>query len=74
MSIDHTSGSEITNKLALEMPGERMHRLTIGWLMLALGSLVVGGLLTIVIVLSRTPYVQDIFPWVDLFHRARGPR
>jgi len=70
MSIDHFSGSESTNKLALEMPGERMRRLTIGWLLLALGSLVVGGLLTIVIVLSRTPYVQDIFPWVDLFHTA----
>jgi cytochrome c oxidase subunit 1 len=70
MSIDHFSGSEPTNKLALEMPGERMRRLTIGWLLLALGSLVVGGLLTIVIVLSRTPYVQDIFPWVDLFHTA----
>ena len=52
------------------MPGEPIRRLTIGWLLLALGSLVVGGLLTIVIVLSRTPYVQDIFPWVDLFHTA----
>ena len=70
MNIDHTSGSEITNKLALEMPGERMRSLTIGWLSLALGSLVVGGLLTVVIVLSRTPYIQDIFPWVDLFHTA----
>ena len=70
MSIDHDSGHEDSNKLLLEMPGERMRRLTIGWLMLALGSLVVGGLLTIVIVLSRTPYIQDIFPWVDLFHTA----
>jgi hypothetical protein len=70
MSIDHYSGSEPTNKLALEMPGERMRGLTIGWLLLALGSLVVGGLLTVVIVLSRTPYIQDIFPWVDLFHTA----
>ena len=70
MSIDHTSVSEPTNRLALEMPGERMRSLIIGWLSLALGSLVVGGLLTVVIVMSRTPYVQDIFPWVDLFHTA----
>jgi cytochrome c oxidase subunit 1 len=70
MSIDHHSERETLNKLALDMPGERMRRLTIGWLSLALGSLVVGGLLTVVIVLSRTPYVQDIFPWVDLFHTA----
>jgi len=52
------------------MPAAQMCRLSIGWLLLALGSLVVGGLLTIVIVLSRTPYLQDIFPWVDLFHTA----
>jgi hypothetical protein len=70
MSIDHHSKRETLNKLALDMPGERIRRLSIGWLLLALGSLVVGGLLTIVIVLSRTPYVQDIFPWVDLFHTA----
>jgi hypothetical protein len=62
--------SEDLNRLLLDMPGARMRRLTIGWLLLALGSLVVGGLLTIVIVLSRTPYIQDIFPWVDLFHTA----
>jgi len=70
MSIDHDSGSDASNALVLEMPGERMRRLSIGWLLLALGSLVVGGLLTVVIVLSRTPYIQDIFPWVDLFHTA----
>lgn len=70
MSTDHDSEDTDLNKLLLEMPGERMRRLCIGWLLLALGSLVVGGLLTIVIVMSRTPYIQDIFPWVDLFHTA----
>ena len=70
MSIDHPNERIAPNELILEMPGERIRRLSIGWLLLALGSLVVGGLLTIVIVLSRTPYVQDIFPWVDLFHTA----
>ena len=70
MNIDYDHKRENINELALDMPGEPVRRLTIGWLLLALGSLVVGGLLTIVIVLSRTPYVQDIFPWVDLFHTA----
>ena len=70
MSIDYPSERDSLKQLVLEMPGEPIRRLTIGWLSLALGSLVVGGLLTIVIVLSRTPYVQDIFPWVDLFHTA----
>ncbi len=54
----------------LDVPRDGTRRLTIGWLMLALGSLVVGGLFTILIVLSRTPGIQDIFPWVDFFHTA----
>ena len=70
MSIDQYNRNYILNEFVLDMPEDRMRRLSIGWLLLALGSLVVGGLLTIVIVLSRTPYVQDIFPWVDLFHTA----
>ena len=66
MSIDHHSERQTLDTLALDMPGEQMRRLSIGWLSLALGSLVVGGLLTVVIVLSRTPYVQDIFIFVYL--------
>ncbi|MDH5301495.1 MAG: cbb3-type cytochrome c oxidase subunit I [Gammaproteobacteria bacterium] len=41
-----------------------------GWLYLALTSLVLGGLLTILIVLSRTPGVQNFIPWIDFFHTA----
>lgn len=54
----------------LDMPGVRIRRLAVGWLLLALGSLVVGGLLTVLIVLSRVPYVQDSFPLVDWFRTA----
>ena len=52
------------------MPEERVRRLSTGWLLLALGSLVVGGHLTIVIGLSRTPFIQDVLPWLDVFHTA----
>ncbi|NDU92043.1 MAG: cytochrome C oxidase subunit I [Ferrovum sp.] len=45
-------------------------QLAIGWMLLALGALVLGGVLTILIVLSRTPVVQDIIPWADFFHTA----
>jgi hypothetical protein len=54
------------NAFILEVPQSR--RLTIGWLLLALTSLVIGGLLTILLVLSRTPGFQEIIPWVDFFH------
>lgn len=54
----------------LQISSGETARLAIGWLLLALGALVVGGLLTILIVLSRTPGVQEIIPWVDFFHTA----
>ena len=54
----------------IEIPPRDPSRLAIGWLLLALGSLVVGGLFTILIVLSRTPGIQDLIPWVDFFHTA----
>ncbi len=59
-------------KLAFSLPApdSGSRRLATGWLLLALGSLVIAGLYTLLIVLSRTPGIQDIFPWVDFFHTA----
>jgi heme/copper-type cytochrome/quinol oxidase subunit 1 len=38
-------------------------RVLTGWLLLAVGSLAVAGALALLLVLSRTPYVQDWLPW-----------
>lgn len=54
----------------LDVPDGASRRLAIGWLVLALGALILGGLLTILIVLSRTPVIQDFMPWTDFFHTA----
>ena len=59
-----------TNVFTLEVPQGNSRHLTIGWLLLALASLVIGGLFTILIVLSRTPFFQEIIPWLDFFHTA----
>lgn len=45
-------------------------KLATGWLALAVISLIVSGLLSILLVLSRAPYVKDLFPLVDFFHVA----
>lgn len=45
-------------------------KLAAGWLTLAVVSLIVSGLLSILLVLSRAPYVKDLFPLVDFFHVA----
>lgn len=55
---------------ALSMPSDASRRLASGWLRLGIASLVGAGLFAILLVLSRTPYIQDIFPWVDFFHSA----
>jgi len=62
--------NQIIDGFDLDSPDEGSRRLTFGWLLLALGSLVVAGLLTILIVMSRTPGIQEIFPWIDFFHTA----
>ena len=51
-------------------PSDEIRQLTTGWLLLALASLVLAGLFTLLIVLSRTPFFQEIIPWVDFFHTA----
>ncbi len=58
------------NTFTLNIPQNSFRRLAIGWLLLAVSSLIIGGLLTILIVLSRTPVFQDIIPWLDFFHTA----
>ena len=54
----------------LSMPSDTSLRLASGWLWLGMASLVGAGLFAILLVLARTPYVQDIFPWADFFHTA----
>ncbi|MCC6531582.1 MAG: cbb3-type cytochrome c oxidase subunit I [Burkholderiales bacterium] len=44
--------------------------LAVGWLSLAVVSLLVSGLFSVLLVLSRAPYVKDFFPLVDFFHVA----
>ena len=60
----------IANQFTLPPVDSNARRLTIAWLLLGLVALVVGGLFTILIVLSRTPFFQEIVPWVDFFRTA----
>ena len=58
------------NQFTLPVTDSNVRRLTTGWLLLGLAALVVGGLYTILIVLSRTPFFQEFVPWTDFFHTA----
>jgi hypothetical protein len=60
----------LENQFTLPVADSNARRLTTGWLLLGLSALVIGGLYTILIVLSRTPFFQEIVPWTDFFHTA----
>ncbi len=60
----------LTQQFTLPVPDDGARRMTAGWLFLGLAALAIGGLFTILIVLSRTPFFQDIIPWVDFFRTA----
>jgi len=60
----------LANQFTLPVPDIEIRRLATGWLFLGLAALVIGGLFTILIVLSRTPFFQEIIPWVDFFKTA----
>ncbi|MBF0401763.1 MAG: cbb3-type cytochrome c oxidase subunit I [Magnetococcales bacterium] len=46
------------------------HRLSTGWLMLALSALVGAGLVVILIILARTPIIHNLIPWTGSFRTA----
>ena len=50
-------------------PGSR-RQLGMSWLWLGIMALLGSGLFSVLLVLSRTPYIQDIIPWIDFFRTA----
>ena len=54
----------------LPIASEASRRSAAAWLMLGLASLVGAGLFSLLLVLARTPGVQQAIPFVDFFHVA----
>ncbi|MDO8705947.1 MAG: hypothetical protein Q7J84_13470, partial [Sulfuricaulis sp.] len=54
----------------LPIPDNGRRQLAVGWLLLGLAALLGSGIFSVLLVLARTPYVQNIFPWVDFFRTA----
>ena len=59
-----------TLSLSVDLPADERRALAVGWLWLAIGALLASGLFSILLVLSRAPYVKDAFPLVDFFRVA----
>jgi hypothetical protein len=54
----------------LEIPGDFRRRLAAAWLMLGIAGLLISGLYVVLIVLSRTPWLEGMFPYQGFFHLA----
>lgn len=52
----------------LPVTGETARRSTTAWLILGLVALVAAGVFSLLLVLARTPLVQELIPFIDFFH------
>ncbi|MBF0177567.1 MAG: cbb3-type cytochrome c oxidase subunit I [Magnetococcales bacterium] len=57
-------------RFALTIPDGKARSLAKGWLFLALWSLIGAGLVVILVVLARTPVIQNLIPWTGSFKTA----
>jgi len=57
-------------EFALPVPRDMRGRLAAGWLLLGLAALVGSGLFSVLLVLARTPGLQQMFPVADFFRVA----
>jgi hypothetical protein len=54
----------------LPLEHDDSRKAALGWLILGLFALIASGLFAVLLVLSRTPKIQDAIPWIDFFHTA----
>ncbi len=55
---------------SLEIPGDSRRLLALAWLWLCVLALLGAGMFSLLLVLSRTPYVSEMIPWIGFFHSA----
>jgi len=58
------------HRYALDVPQDARRTLASRWLLLGLAALIASGVLSLLLVLSRTPGVANVLPVADFFHVA----
>jgi hypothetical protein len=54
----------------LDVPPDARRWLALGWLWLCVLALLGAGVFSLLLVVSRTPYLSDFIPWIGFFHSA----
>jgi hypothetical protein len=60
----------LLNLFSLDQFSTEQLRVARWWFFLAIFSLLASGIFSLLLVLSRTPAVSEIIPWIDFFHTA----
>src|SRR6476660_9901510 len=60
----------VAHRYTLDVPDDARRSLAVRWLGLGLAALIASGALSILLVLSRTPGIQNIVGGADFFHVA----
>lgn len=60
----------VVHRYALDVPQDARRTLASRWLLLGLAALIASGVLSLLLVLSRTPGVANVLPVADFFHVA----
>ena len=64
------TGTLPATDFSIAVPRDERRQMARAWLWLALASLIISGILSVLLVLSRTPYLQNVFPVADFFRVA----
>lgn len=70
VAAERATRPETAADYTLSVPDAQRRRLARGWLWLGLAALIGSGLFSVLLVLSRTPGLQKLFPVADFFHVA----
>ena len=55
---------------SLAVPQDARRRLALGWLWLCVLALLGAGVFSLLLVVSRTPVISEMIPWIGFFHSA----
>ena len=55
---------------SLELPTDSRRQLALGWLWLCVLALLGAGVFSLLLVVSRTPFISEVIPWIGFFHSA----
>ena len=70
VAVPGANASPHAHRYALDIPDGARRALAVRWLALGLAALIASGVLSILLVLSRTPGLQRVFPVADFFRVA----